>query len=198
MLDLSDPICEVHHRMQSLGGDAVLDLSFDPTITRPLSLARLLVGSLATFVVVLSAGLVVAATAPRLFGYEPVVVTSGSMEPTIKIADIVVTSPSDGNNLGPGAVINYDHNGQQRLHRIAAVTLDGYRTAGDANLAWDTALVSPALVRGTGVVVVPFIGAVRIWFDEGRWLPLLMTLGALIAALYTSRSSWSEPKGLLR
>ena len=49
--------------------------------------------------------MVCVATLPALFGYRPVVVTSGSMEPAIRTADVVVTAGTDGNDLNVGMVI---------------------------------------------------------------------------------------------
>ncbi|MCP3910971.1 MAG: signal peptidase I [Actinomycetia bacterium] len=154
---------------------------------------RLAVNAVATFALVLVAGLAVAAVAPRLIGYRSVVVVSGSMEPAIRTSDVVVTSPSDGVGLGEGAVINFEYGGETRLHRIAAVTSEGYRTAGDANRVADSELVSPSQVHGVGIVVVPFIGLPARWAADRQWAPLAASLVALVATSYLSRARWSEP-----
>lgn len=75
-------------------------------------------------------------------GYEPVVITSGSMRPAIDVGDVVVTAPSDGRVLGEGAVVNFEAEDRTRLHRIVEVTMTGYRTAGDANADADSDLVA--------------------------------------------------------
>ncbi len=165
----------------------------DPTVAPPLPVLRLIVNAIGTFVVVVVAGLLVAATVPRLFGYGSVVVVSGSMEPAIRVADVVVTSPSDGADLAAGAVINFDYGDETRLHRIAAVTGEGYRTSGDANRVADSGVVSPSQVRGVGIVVVPFIGLPVTWVAKGQWILLASTMVAFVGAMYVSRARWTEP-----
>ncbi|MCP4960601.1 MAG: signal peptidase I [Actinomycetia bacterium] len=182
----------MQYQVRDVDGDGFRALPGDPTVAPPLPVLRLMVSALAMFVLILVAGLVVAATAPRLIGYRSVVVASGSMEPAIRVADVVVTSPSDGVGLAEGAIINFEYGEGTRLHRIAAVTTQGYRTSGDANGVTDSDTVVPSDVRGVGIVVVPFVGLPARWVEEGRWLQLGATLVALVGALYLSRARWTE------
>lgn len=175
-----------------IGKPGATPLSGDPSAPHALPMVRLVANVVATFTLILFGGLAVAATAPRLFGYGSVVVTSGSMEPAVHKADVVVTAPSDGADLGEGAVINFDRDGERILHRIALVTPNGYRTAGDANTTPDSQLVSPSQVRGVGIVVLPFIGLPATWAAEGQWLLLASALAALIACVYMSRGRWVD------
>ncbi len=184
----------VRYQVAFIDQGRTIALPGDPTSPPPLPLVRLVANVIATFVLILFAGLAVAATAPHLFGYGSVVVTSGSMEPAVHKSDVVVTAPSDGADLGEGAVIDFDRDGERILHRVALVTPNGYRTAGDANATTDSELVSPSQVRGVGIVVVPFIGLPATWAAEGRWLRLGLALAALIACLYMSRGRWLEPR----
>ena len=154
--------------------------------------AKVLLNAVSIFVVFLTAGLVLVAMGPALLGYQPVVVTSGSMEPSIKMADIVVTAPSDGLGLEQGTVINFDAEGGTLLHRIEEAAEAGYRTAGDANRGPDSDLVAPSQVRGVGIAVVPFVGLPRLWLAQGQWLYLAVAFGVLSAALYMSRSRWLD------
>ncbi len=192
-VELSTSRLAVQYEARAVDGDRVRVLAGDPSITAPLPVFRLVVNAIATFVVIVVAGLVVVATAPRLFGYGSVVVVSGSMEPAIRVADVVVTSPSDGADLGEGAVINFDYGDETRLHRIEAVTPQGYRTSGDANRVADSELVTPSQVRGVGIVVVPFVGLPAMWAQDRQWGRLGATLVLLVAAMSVSRARWTEP-----
>ena len=166
-------------------------LSGDPAgATVPMT--KVVLNAVSIFVVFLIAGLALVAIAPVLFGYQPVVVTSGSMEPSIKMADIVLTAPSDGLGLERGTVINFDQEGVTLLHRIEEALEAGYRTAGDANPSPDSDLVSPAQIRGVGIAVIPFVGLPRMWMVQGQWLKLAIALALLAAALYMSRSRWLD------
>ena len=144
----------------------------------------------ATFALVVIVGMVCVATLPALFGYRPVVVTSGSMEPAIRTADVVVTAGTDGNDLNVGMVIDHDAGDASTLHRIVEVTDSGYRTAGDANSVADSVLVAAQRVRGIGLVVVPFLGHPYLWSRSGQWLQLLLLAGAVGLAAHVARPSW--------
>ena len=146
----------------------------------------------ATFVAILVLGLICLATVPLLLGYRPVVITSGSMEPSIRTADVVITSTTDGQDLQVGAVINFDVGDSATLHRIVELTDEGYRTAGDANRAGDSTLVPPDAIDGVGTVVVPFVGYPSVWLSAGDWLPIVLILVASVATVYFARPSWLE------
>ena len=184
------------HWVRDLGRDQVRALAVDPLEAR-VSALKVVLNTASIFVVGLVAGLVLLATAPLLFGYQPVVVISGSMEPSIKMADVVVTAPSDGVGLDSGTVINFEVDGTTRLHRISEATEGGYRTSGDANPSPDTELVAPSQVRGVGTVVVPFVGLPRLWLTEGRWFHLGAAVLVVVASLYMSRARWLDD-GLAR
>lgn len=146
----------------------------------------------ATFALILALGLVCLATVPLLLGYQPVVVTSGSMEPSIRTADVVIASATDGKDLQIGTVINFDVGNSPTLHRIVEVTDQGYRTSGDANRVGDSTVVTPDVVSGVGTVVVPFVGYPSLWLSDGEWLPLFLLLAAFCGTVYLARPSWVE------
>jgi signal peptidase len=146
----------------------------------------------ATFALVLALGLVCLATVPLLLGYQPIVVTSGSMEPSIRTADVVITSASDGEDLEVGAVINFDVGDSDTLHRIIEVTDEGYRTAGDANRVDDSTLVTPEQINGIGTVVVPFVGYPSLWLSARAWLQVVAVLSVCALTIYVARPSWLE------
>jgi signal peptidase I len=184
----------IRYQVAVIGLPGAMALSGDPTAPQDLPMVRVVANAVATFTLILFFGFAVAATAPRLFGYGSVVVTSGSMEPSVHKSDVVVTASSDGTDLGEGAVINFDRNGERVLHRITLVTPNGYRTAGDANETADSELVSPAQVRGVGIVVVPFAGLPATWAAQRQWLELTLALAGLIACLYMSRRRWVDAR----
>lgn len=151
---------------------------------------RITVNALAMFVVVFAGGLLLAATAPRLFGYDAVVVSSGSMSPAIRAGDVVVTTPVDDISLGPGTVINFETDGGTVLHRIVSVTPEGFTTAGDGNSVTDSVVVTADDVRGVGVVRVPFAGWPSLWIERGAWAQLAALIALSVGTLYLSRTAW--------
>lgn len=126
------------------------------------------------------------ATLPRLVGWQPTVITGGSMRPLIQAGDIVVTRPVSEGALVPGAVITFEdptRPGSLVTHRVVEVTTTGLlRTRGDDNATDDSALVAPDSVRGRAVLRVPRLGMPLLWMQQTAWVPLAATV-ILLAAL---------------
>ncbi len=124
---------------------------------------------LASFYLWLLLWLVVWAAVPALvLGYQPVLLTSGSMGPTISPGDLILLGdPPDDELLSQGAVITFPDPavpGGLITHRIDGVREDGrYRTRGDANGAPDSTPVEPSEVVGVGRLLVPLIGLPLLW-----------------------------------
>ena len=95
-------------------------------------------------------------------GYWPMIVLSGSMEPSIKIGDIVVVKRA---NTLPrvGDIIAYKSSGLVVLHRVINVSNDKIITKGDANNAPDNPITRNQVI-GQLYLHIPYIG-----------LPLIIT-----------------------
>jgi signal peptidase I len=165
-----------------------------PATSSPAAVVRD-VGYLAVHALAVSAlTVVIAALAfavlPQVRGYRSVVVESGSMQPALRVGDVVVLDPD--RPVAIGAVIDYETPEGSRLHRVVEIAEDetGYRTRGDANPSADTDLVAPDAVNGSGVWVVPYAGVVRQWFSEARWVPLGAFIAAVTACAMFSRQRW--------
>jgi signal peptidase I len=156
---------------------------------------RVAVHALATVAAVLAIGLVCVAAAPAIAGYRPVVVVSGSMEPSVRTADVVLTLPSDGYGLDVGTVIRHHAADRSVLHRIVDTTADGYVTKGDANLHADSTPVRHDDVDGVGFLLVPFVGLPNTWVQTGQWIRLLLLAVVLATVFYLARPSWLTKGG---
>lgn len=106
-------------------------------------------------------------TTPRILGWEPQVVLSGSMEPSLptgSVAFVVERAPED---IREGDILTFRQPGKShRLvsHRVVEV-LEGsngpfFKTKGDANDAPDPWLVPPDAVVGTVRFTIPYMGYV--------------------------------------
>lgn len=114
-----------------------------------------------------------------MLGWRPLVVTSGSMEPSISAGDVVLVDPEFG-TPGPGSVVAFESSDGVTIHRVARVEPDGsLTTRGDANAHSDSTPLRPDDLRGVGRLLVPHIGLVRT--TNWIWLLALATLFATTA-----------------
>jgi signal peptidase len=105
-----------------------------------------------------------AGAVPALMGYKTMVVTSGSMEPTIDTGDALVIQQAPLESLAVGDVITFQSVEGRRLvtHRIiAAKEIEGmtyFQTQGDANETPDPNLTPVDAVYGRAVQGLPRMG----------------------------------------
>ncbi len=118
-----------------------------------------------------------------LAGWSPVVVTSGSMRPTLQAGDVLLIDEHPAELLAQRAVIVFERPGGELIvHRIFSVEDDAYVTKGDGNPTPDVDSVRPEAVAGTGQLVVPLLGLPVVWFARADVVPLVawgaMTIGS--------------------
>ena len=157
---------------------------------------RFYIGLIGLFAVWVTLFLTAFAVAPSIVpGWRSVVITSGSMTPSIRTGDVVVAVPTAGQELGPGTVIVIDDPAQSGLttHRIIAVNPDGsYRTQGDANSTADSTPVEPEHVVAMGRWLVPYAGLPLVWYWNGAWLRLAIWSFLIMASLWMARFAYES------
>lgn len=123
-----------------------------------------------------------------LVGWSPLVITTGSMQPSINQGDIVLSADPEegGTGLEEGAVITFSdpvRPGERLTHRIDKVNPNGtYQTRGDANSVSDSYEVKPRDIVGVGRLLVPAVGLPRVWLENGSLVKLaLWALGTALA-----------------
>ncbi len=187
------------------------------TTLERLSLHRVLrgVGWLATVVVgVLAIGIGALAALPA-FDAHLLVVTSGSMAPTIATGDAVVAVDTPPEAIAAGDVIAFHGYGRERLttHRvISRHDVDGrlhFRTQGDANATPDADLAPAESVAGRVVLTLPAAGRPLLALTSPTARMLLLVLPAVVIAVLEIRdllggrpnpspqpaaTSWSVPR----
>lgn len=99
----------------------------------------------------------------RLFGYEVLVVQSGSMEPNYHVGALVYVKPVDASSLEVGDVITFELGGGVRgTHRIIEVLDDNgsrsFRTKGDNNDHADANPIRPQAIVGEVQFTIPYLG----------------------------------------
>ncbi len=143
--------------------------------------------------------LLAAANAPRLIGWTPTVVLSGSMRPSIHAGDVVVLEPvRRGDVVSVGDVITVsapDTPGGTYLHRVVATSVTGTLvTRGDANRQDDFPAVDRGLVRGRTRLVLPFVGAPYLALRDGDPAPLVATAAPLLLLARVRPPSRRRPR----
>ncbi len=131
-------------------------------------------------------------------GWQPVVVTSGSMSPTLRPGDVLMVENHPGELVGQRSVITFnstrDPGGSDEpeliTHRVFEVLVDSneYVTKGDANPSVDVDRVSRDQVVGLGRLVVPLIGLPVVWIQQQNHVALVATAILSLASLVVTGS----------
>lgn len=116
---------------------------------------------------------------PMIFGYTPLVVLSGSMEPELPVGSIVYYK-SVSEELQPGDIVVFQTDDQFVSHRIVEINDSGIVTKGDANENNDPNLVSYSAVRGVlSSVHIAFVGYF-VWFINSYLLPIVLAIALIL------------------
>lgn len=96
---------------------------------------------------------------PCLWGDKPLVVISGSMEPTLKVGGILYYEKIDLDDFNKDDILVYKTKNHIISHRIVEIIDDGFITKGDANNSIDSILVKEEQVLGKGTDwSIPYLG----------------------------------------
>ena len=133
------------------------------------------------------ATLVFVVLAPRIVGWQLVVVSGGSMEPTIHFGSVAVMREVEARPAAGDVVMYSDpaRPGHVITHRVVVVSGDGslLTTRGDANPANDAAPIPVSAVRGRYLFSVPYTGRFVTWMHTRQgYLTLILFPGLLIIA----------------
>lgn len=148
-------------------------------------LARM-IGSL--FAIALVA-LVAASILPRLFGYTPYTVLSGSMKPQLPVGSLIYVHETDPAALQPGDVITfYRSDGAVVTHQIYEIDANA-QTVGtqgianvnsDGSIAHDAQATPFSQIIGTPVLCVPYLGYVNAYCTTPPGLYIVIALAVLL------------------
>ncbi len=120
-------------------------------------------------------------------GWRPIVITGGSMQPALRVGDILLVEDHPDDLLGQRSVITYGDGtgGGLVTHRIHEVLPESqaYLTKGDANPSPDTDAVAVTEVVGVGRLVVPLLGLPAVWLAQGQY-PALAALAVISAMAF--------------
>lgn len=79
----------------------------------------------------------------HIFGFKPMIVMSGSMEPTINTYQLVLTVPISGEEVQVNDIVTYKAtSGITVIHRVIDITEQGFVFKGDNNSKADDQVVT--------------------------------------------------------
>jgi signal peptidase len=120
---------------------------------------------------------------PSIWGHKPLVVISGSMEPTLKVGGILYYEKIDINGLDEGDILVYETKDHIISHRIVEINEDGFITKGDANNSVDGVLINNNQILGKGTNwSIPYLGYYADYIYGHKYL-LYISLGLIIIDL---------------
>lgn len=133
----------------------------------------------------LVAALIFVAAAPRLLGWQFIIVAGQSMEPTIAYGSLAVMTPLRGIDAKPGDIVTFIDAGSHEMvtHRVLGYAADSPSlvTKGDANASTDPVPVPLGNVRARYLFSVPYVGSVAHWMRSPRgYMAAAVVPGTLI------------------
>ena len=124
---------------------------------------------------------IIIALVPMIVGFRPVVVLSGSMEPTYPVGSVIYYKALAYKDISIGDAITFKiGGGALATHRVIEKddTLKEFRTKGDNNPTEDTNPIEYTNVVGkTAKIVIPYAGIVATHLKE---IPVIIMLGATL------------------
>ena len=125
---------------------------------------------------------------PSIWGEKPLVVLSGSMEPTLKVGGILYYKEENINDFKEGDVLVYQLNDHIISHRIVKVLDDSFITKGDNNKSIDTYEVLGYRILGKGTNwSIPYIGYYADFIYNHKYLLVIATGLIFMDILYDNK-----------
>ncbi len=140
----------------------------------------------------------------RMTGHTALVITGGSMEPTIHKGSVVLVQATTPEHVSLCDVITFVFYGQTTTHRVIAIddTAQGpaFTTKGDANVAADPEAKLFAAQVGIVRASVPLLGYALVYAQSYAWIVLAIAAGAvfivsLVQVVRALRAPKPAPRG---
>ena len=120
---------------------------------------------------------------PTLWGYKPLVVISGSMEPTLQVGGLLYYHEENIDNFMKDDILVYKSRNHIISHRVVEKLDDGFITKGDANKSVDSDIISNSKVLGKGTNwCIPYLGLYADFIYTNKYL-LFISIAILLVDL---------------
>lgn len=134
---------------------------------------------------------------PDFWGYKSFIISSGSMENTLSVGDIIFVK--EEYNVKPKDVISYREDGKVVTHRVIEILPENgkpyFKTQGDANNTPDDKLVSIENLEGIYVFKIPKVGNVIMFLQtQVGMVTLLLICFALFVLINIPKPEFNKNK----
>lgn len=120
---------------------------------------------------------------PSIWGYKPLVIISGSMEPTLKVGGILYYHEEKLDNFRKNDILVYKTRNHIISHRVIENLGSSFITKGDANKSNDTDIIAQEKVLGKGTNwCIPYIGLYADFVYTHKYL-LFISIALLLVDL---------------
>lgn len=116
-----------------------------------------------------------------LFGYSSLKVVSGSMQPKIKVGDVVIIKNS--NNYNVNDIITFKDEDSYITHRIIKINNGKITTKGDFNNKKDDKIIKTKDVVGKVILVIPFMGNIMNNLSNPIVLFIIFVIGFILITI---------------
>ena len=118
---------------------------------------------------------------PIIWNYYPLIVVSGSMEPTLKVGGILYYHEKNINEFKKNEILVYRYKNHIISHRIVNKNSDSFITKGDANKKNDSKVIYHNQIIGEGTnFCIPYIGYYIDYIYHHKYLLIITTIILLI------------------
>lgn len=116
--------------------------------------------------------------APMVFRFKPLVVLSGSMEPTFKVGSIIYTRECKADELEVGDIITFKLSDDTYVsHRINSIENGLYETKGDANESPDPNKLAFKDIVGKDMnIMIPYLGYYIQFVNSHMYLVIVVVI----------------------
>ncbi len=134
---------------------------------------------------------------PMVMGYNPLVVLSGSMEPSIKTGSVIYYHKVSESDLKEGDIITFktDTKKEYVSHRINKIENGKYETKGDANEVADPLLINYEQIVGKDSISIPYVGYYVKFANENVYLILIVAIILISEYLFSNTLDIEKKKG---
>ena len=122
-------------------------------------------------------GIYVLICAPYIIKYKPLVVLTGSMEPTFHVGSIIYYKQVPQEELNVGDIITFKYDDTIISHRINQISGTLYETKGDANNTADQRRISYNEILGKDTTFcIPYLGFFVKFINDNMYLLIIVAI----------------------